>query len=360
MGWIPALGMALVLFCSACTHDLTGIREGGAGGAVRRLPASFTKPVSFSILQDYKKGEDLNQVALDFQLMKELGVTTWRGSFAWDDYEPALRKYDLEWLHRFVDLADRHGMKLRPYFGYTAPWAARGGTDKEYWNDPPAKLSDWKDFVSKMVTELSSHRNILSFEIYNEENVKLWWDGSAADYNAVLGQAASAIRTLAPRRQIIFGGMVYPDAEWVRQACATYGNRASFDILPFHAYPETWTPPALTLEKYLDQGYPGHFQGTFVPWVDTYCGRKPIWINEAGYATSPGKTEADQANWWARAFATFLADPRVEHIGIYQIKERQKGTTVIGESENYYLGITRPDRAEKTRLFHAEAADCPA
>ena len=81
--------------------------------------------------------------------------------------------------------------------------------------------------------------------------------------------------------------------------------------------------------------------------VDKGCARQPIWLNEVGFATAPGKTEKDQANWWARAFATFLADPRVEHLGIYQVRDRHPKTEVIGESENYYLGLTRSDRRKK-------------
>jgi hypothetical protein len=147
------------------------------------------------------------------------------------------------------------------------------------------------------------------------------------------------------------GGMVYPDAAWVKEACDEFGNGGNLDIIPFHAYPETWTEKNIVLENYLDQGYPNHFQGTFVPWADQYCGRKAIWINEAGYANTPGKTETDQANWWARAFATFLASPRIEHLGIYQIKERKHSETVIGGGENYYLGISRPDRTRKMAFF---------
>lgn len=346
--------VSLILFvATGCSHVSSTGQGAATGGGVTRgaKTGAFVKPVSFSILQDYIKGEDLRQVAMDFQLMKELGVTTWRGSFPWGDYEPVRGTYDLEWLHQFADLAAREEMKLRPYLGYTAPWAAKGGADQEAWNDPPARIGDWTRFVTSLTTAMARHGNILSYEIYNEENVKQWWDGSAGEYNAVLKEAATAIRKTAPQKQIIFGGMVYPDADWVKDACEKYGNGGNFDILPFHAYPETWTPKEISVENFLDQGYPGHFRNTFVPWADEFCGRKAIWINEAGYSTSPGKSETDQANWWARALATFLANPRVEHIGIYQIKERKKSETVIGDAENYYLGITRPDRTRKMAFF---------
>ena len=58
------------------------------------VAGAFTKEVSFAILQDYAKGHDLRDVERDFELMKELGVRTWRGSLGWDDYEPERDRYD--------------------------------------------------------------------------------------------------------------------------------------------------------------------------------------------------------------------------------------------------------------------------
>jgi polysaccharide biosynthesis protein PslG len=313
--------------------------------------SSFGKKVSFALLQDYPKGEDLDQVLRDFRLMKELGITTWRGSFSWIDYEPERGKFDLAWLRAFLDLALREGITLRPYLAYTPAWAAGGGGDKQVWNDPPRSLGDWSGFVSRIASETKGYRNIASFEIYNEENVKEWWDGKAGDYNKVLRAGAVAVKTVVPATQVIFGGMVYPDEKWVEAACIANGNAKSFDVLPFHAYPETWTPKNITVENYLDQGYTGFFLGKFIPTVDEKCARQPVWINEAGFATAPGKTEKEQANWWARAIATFLADPRVEHLGIYQVRDRKKSESVIGESENYYLGILRSDGHPKL-AFH--------
>ena len=100
------------------------------------------------------------------------------------------------------------------------------------------------------------------------------------------------------------------------------------------------------MENYLGPA----FRGGFVAEADRRCGRKPIWINETGFATTPGKSEKDQAEWWARAVATFLAEPRVEQIGIYEIKDQQPGTEVIGDTPNYYLGLIRRDAARSLPL----------
>jgi polysaccharide biosynthesis protein PslG len=309
------------------------------------VKGDFTKPVSFAILEDYDKGFDLSVVARDFALFRELGIPVWRGSFGWDDYEPEAGEMDLAWLEKFVGLADTMGISLRPYLGYTPAWAARPGKDDHAWNDPPRRLADWENFVTRLATRLREHSSIRSYEIYNEENVQLWWEGTSRDYAEVLERGAAAIRRADPDAQVLLGGMVWPDTEWLEAACR--GGGAPFDVMPFHAYPETWTPDSVTAENYLGDGY----REDFLPQADEQCGRKPIWINEAGFATTPGKSEEEQAEWWARAFATFLAAPRVEHIGIYEIRDQRQGTPVIGDAPNYYLGLIRTDGTPKL-AFH--------
>ena len=319
----------------------------GLACAPVRTPPPVTKPISFAVLEDYDKGTDLRIVARDFELFRELGVPAWRGSFGWDDYEPAAGAYDLAWLSTFAGLADSMGIALRPYLGYTPAWAARGGRDDEVWNDPPRTLVDWSRFVETVARTLARHPAVRSYEIYNEENVPLWWDGTAEEYAAVLRAGAAAVRRGDSNARVLLGGMVWPDLEWLEHACAgaSQGTPAGapFDVLPFHAYPETWTPDSVTVERYLEPGY----ARAFLPAADSVCGRRPIWINETGFATTPGKSERAQAEWWVRAFATFLAAPRVEHLGIYEIRDQRLDTPVIGDAPNYYLGLVRRDGTKK-------------
>jgi hypothetical protein len=306
-------------------------------------PSPHAKRITFSILEDYDKGEDLDEVARDFDLFAELGVTTWRGSFGWDDYEPTRGTYDFEWLHRFAALAAGRGITLRPYIGYTPAWAASGGTDGDVWNDPPKDLEAWSQFVRTLAAEMRRHTNVVSYEIYNEENVRQWWDGTPAAYRELLGRAEDAIHRGNPDVQVLLGGMVFADVEWVEAVCDDNGSGRKVDVIPFHAYPETWTPSGVTVETYLSSS----FEKDFAYATDAACGRKPLWINETGYATTPGRTEADQAYWWARAVATFAATPRIEHIGIYEIKDARPDRPVIGDAPNYHLGLTDVRRRKK-------------
>jgi polysaccharide biosynthesis protein PslG len=308
-----------------------------------------TKAVSFAVLEDYDKGADLGEIAKDFQLMKELGIDVLRCSVGWDDYEPAKGQYDFGWLKDFVRLAAEQGIKLRPYIGYTPRWAAAAGSgDGMDWNNPPADYLIWYRFVYQLAHTLRDYPNVLSYEIYNEQNAPLWWDGSIEQYKETLRHAALAIRAADPDAQVILGGFVLPDVDWLRSITQS-GHARYYDITTFHAYPETWTSSDVVVENYLDARY-----REFVRDNKRLGQAEPIWINEMGFAMTPGKSELDQANWWARAVSTFVADPYVEHIGVYEIKDLPLGKESIGDEKNHYLGLTRADRTKKL-AFHTVA-----
>jgi hypothetical protein len=310
-------------------------------------PTNVTKPISFAILEDYDKGDDLEDIALDFQLMNELEIDVLRCSLGWDDYEPTRGEYDFEWLEQFVALADEYGIKLRPYIAYTPEWAGAPGSDDGIaWNNPPARISDWYNFVYHLASALEDHPNVLSYEIYNEQNTALWWDGTRARYMATLRHGARAIRAADPDAQVLLGGFVFPDDDWLG-ALTQAGYDRYYQITPFHAYPETWTPPEVTVENYLGSQYHDHF----VPTNNELGGGEPIWINELGFATVPGTSEEQQANWWARAMSTFLAEPEIEHLGIYELKDLPEGEPAIGDEPNYHLGLTYPDRTPKLAFY---------
>ena len=297
------------------------------------------------VLEDYDKGADLGEVGRDFALMRELGASGWRGSFGWDDYEPAPGRYDFLWLARFAELARTHDLRLRPYLGYTPAWASRGGgPDGQVWNDPPRAATDFARFAARLATALRPSGRVASYEIYNEENARLWWEGSAAEYARLYREAAESLRAAVPGIAVLPGGLVWPDAEWLRTVCESDGAIAAAAV---HLYAETWTPDSVRLERAIrDLAAP-----EFLDVVDAPCRGAPVWANEIGFATTGGRTERDQADWWVRAIAGLAADPRVTLVGIYEIKDLAPGQAVIGEAENYHLGLTRADRTPKL-AFH--------
>jgi polysaccharide biosynthesis protein PslG len=344
LGGVLILGTLLVVACGltelalpATPAPRSTLRPAGQSSQ------QVTKPIEFALLEDYDKGADLAEIALDFQLLQELEVDKLRTSIGWDDYEPVRSQYDFAWLQDFVSLAAEYEIKLRPYIAYTAPWAGVPGTDEHYWNNPPANEQDWYNFVFALATALEPFPNVLSYEIYNEENDSLWWDGTVEQYHATLKHAAQAIRTADPDAAVILGGLVYPDDDWLR-ALVEAGGAQFYDVTPFHAYLETWSEPGAVVENYLTSD---SYRDYFLWWNNGVGQGEPIWINEMGFATTPGRSEEDQANWFARAVSTFLADPEVEQIGFYELKDLPRGSAVIGDSANYHLGISQVDRRPK-------------
>jgi hypothetical protein len=83
---LRSLILTLFLIATAC------------GPRAHLLPAP-EKRIQFSLLEDYDKGENLDQIVRDFDLFEELGVTVWRGSFGWDDYESTRGAYGFDRLH---------------------------------------------------------------------------------------------------------------------------------------------------------------------------------------------------------------------------------------------------------------------
>lgn len=316
----------------------------------RAEPAATLPPdakrVSFAILEDYEKGDDLNDVALDFALLNELEIDTMRTSIGWDNFEPVRGQYDFAWLEEFVRLADQYGIKLRPYIGYTPDWAGAPDSDGIVWNNPPGNYEDWYNFVYQLALTLRDYPNVLSYEIYNEMNLSLWWDGSIEQYQETLRYAAEAVRAADPDAQVIAGALSEPDYDWL-QGLTEAGLTRYYDILPVHAYPETWSDPNVVAENFLGIEYRSYF----LPHYKEHSEGEPIWVNEMGYASTPGRTEEDQSNWWARAVSTYLAEPEIEHIGVYEIKDLDPGVEAIGDDKNYYLGLTYRDRTKKAAFY---------
>ncbi len=325
----------LALLLVACTAPPAAPTLAPSQPAPPPLSMPEAKPVSFALLEDYDKGDDLAAIARDFALMQELGIDTLRTSIGWDDYEPEPGVYDFGWLRRFVALAGFYGIQLRPYLAYTPEWAgdeAPNGDDGSAWNNPPRDLQAWTDFVFAVGVSLRNAPNVRSYEIYNEENSEFWWDGSAEQYAATLHAAAKALRRADPDAEILLGGLTWPDDAWLA-ALAAQGAGADYDVTPFHAYPETWNEASV--EEYLDDAY----RTDFVAENAAGGADRPIWINEMGFATTPGRDEREQANWFARAASTFLADPHVEHIGFYEIRDLPRDSPALGDDANYYLGL---------------------
>jgi len=338
---ISARRLTAAASAAIITLILSGCRPGEVDLA-SAPPTAQPKQITLAIRDDYDKGHDLDEIAKDFALVTELGLDEMFVNIGWDDYEPEKDVYDFDWLHRFVDLAAEHGIKLRPYICYKPWWEGDGR-----WNSPPSDYQQWRDFCAKLGEEMKRHPNLLSFEIWLEENAEMWWTGDAPQYVTLLQHASETLRAADPRWQIALGGFTHPD-RWFLAECTESDIEILYDLVPLHCYNETWAQAPL--EDYFNPGY----TGPFLTILDEDGGGKPLWMSECGYSTMD-RTEEDQANYIARAVSYFLADPasdnRFSLFTYYELKDLPEGAAMIGDEHNYHFGLCRSDRTKKL-AFH--------
>lgn len=331
------LTMALVLTASPILPPSI------AGAQTRDLSEDLPSiEVFFSTNEDYDiayygTSSGLEEVEKDFQLIKEMGVDTLRISISWSNYEPLPGVFrHLSWLHDFVDLADEYGITLMPYFCYAPSWATANGR----WNGPPRDLDRWYRFVYRIVDEFKDQ--IDTWEIWNEQDIREWWDGNLNDYAQLLRVGAQAVRDAQPEATVIMGGLTQPNPFYVGRLI-DLGLAEAFDVAPVHMYAESWT--RRRVDDYLTR---------FDEMADVLQTRgygQPLWINEMGYPTVDGRTEEDQANFIRRAVATLMATGHIEMISWYEVKDLRPDIGVIGDHFNYHLGLSDIHRNKKLGFY---------
>lgn len=319
-----------------------------AGPALAGAQAGEAFTITFSTNEDYDTSayataDGLVEVEEDFKLVKALGLDKLRVSFSWSNYEPIRGRFaNLEWLHQFVDLAEAYGIELMPYFCYAPGWATPYGD----WNEPPANLDDWYNYVYHMVSEFKDQIDI--WEIWNEQDMSMWFTGTPDEFAQVLETGARAVRDADPDALVLMGGITAPDEKYV-EYMLDKGLSSSFDVVPVHSYHESWS--SATVESYLTSwGSP--FNDIKQLLLAKGDGQE-VWVNEIGYPTIGGRTEEDQASFIRRAVATLMSTEAVTLISWYEIKDlpRDFHLGVIGDENNYHLGLTHVDRTPKLAFY---------
>lgn len=304
--------------------------------------------IVFSTNEDYDTSayateEGLKEVEQDFQLVKELGLSRLRVSFSWSNYQPSPGQFaNLDWLHDFVDLAAEYDITLMPYLCYGASWATEHGE----WNDPPKDYQYWYDYVYRMVSEFKDKIDI--WELWNEQDHHMWWTGTIEEFAKLLEVGAQAVRDANPDATVVMGGITSPNTGYVERLLEL-GASEHFDVLPVHSYHESWNSAAV--ESYITR-----WGSPFNAIADLLAEKgdsQPIWMNEIGYPTVDGKTEEDQASFIRRAVATLLATEDISLISWYEIKDLPIDfhLGVIGDSNNYHLGLTDTERNKKLGFY---------
>jgi polysaccharide biosynthesis protein PslG len=130
-----------------------------------------------------------------------------------------------------VDQAQAYGLRvLVPLVG-TPPWAGSA------WNAPPR---DPETYAAAIGYLAARYPQVSAWEIWNEENIPRFWQGTVGQYVSLLRDAYAAVKEANPAALVVFGGTAHTDVGWIR-SCYQAGARGYFDVMATHPYPRIHT-----------------------------------------------------------------------------------------------------------------------
>jgi hypothetical protein len=266
--------------------------------------------------------------------MERGGVQTVRFLIRRTQLEPARGQYDWSVVDAMAAGAAEHGIDLLPFVYGSPEWV---GAEQHPPLASPAERDDWTRLLTALVQRYGpggefwagaeAARPIRRWQIWNEPNFNLYWEGepSPRDYAKLLSISADAIRAVDPRAKIMLAGVarVRLGMDWWRfleQLYLVPGVKRDFDAVALHPY----SPGTRVLGEYVE----------LARHIMRGAGdrRTPLAITEVGWASDgePGAPlvvgEQAQARLLRQSFA-FLERPdtgwRISDINWYAWRDTQ-------------------------------------
>jgi hypothetical protein len=217
----------------------------------------------------------------DAILLKRLGVpgvryfVDWRSMRRTDDWGVVWKQMD-----SILEAAQHAGIDVLPVLVVAPEYAVKNVDGEEM---DRARIPDdqsWRDFV-RAVGERYRGR-IKHWEIWNEANVKGFWNGSSEEYAVKLDAAYEILKKIDRANIIVSAGTSGVDVDWVKQLLSKTDR---FDALAVHTYRST--PPEVG--SVLARHYGGKSLDKDIQSLRAILSNdKPIWITETGLNTRKG------------------------------------------------------------------------
>lgn len=160
-----------------------------------------------------------------------------KGEFKWDNLDGAL-----------ANAASKGMTDILMVLGTTPEWAVKKGAvekGKDHYPQPgaasaPANLADWDDWVTAVVTRYKGR--ISSYEIWNEANLKNFYDGTPEELAEMTARAYKIIKAADPEALVVSASPALRlsarfDAFYPTYLAALAKADWPVDVLSLHAYP---------------------------------------------------------------------------------------------------------------------------
>jgi len=315
--------------------------------------AYYNMPVG--LCEDYPEETTTMQIIRnDFEFLKKHNIKFMRISFGWDAIEEKEGTYNWLFWDDFVKMAvDEYGITLVPYICYVPLWASSNPKDTLYfWNYPPKDNKAYGDFIKTLVNRYKDR--IKTWELWNEPDIWIYWQGNRKQFVDFLKVAAEAVREADPTAKIVFPGIAY-DPEFIKDIFKNWGMSKYFDIINMHNYYETWhRNPIEQITNYINEVHD-------VVWK--YGNNQPLWIAEVGYSTFRKDARVSdsysayynyehspeyQAIQLFKTLTLIASTEKISAVAWYEIKDLPPSENVIGDNDNNrYLGVAYSDYKAK-------------
>ncbi len=170
----------------------------------------------------------------------------WDAKVMWRDLEPAKGEWNFTLLDRYVDEAQRRGVKVLLTLGQSPQWAAlRPDAPSPYGagaSSEPRSMADWRNYVSTLAQRYKGR--IHAYELWNEVNLQQFWAGDYATLAELERVTVDAVKTADPSATVL-SASVQGGAFRQLEAYFQAGGGKYADGIGYHFYAPTEEPEVL-------------------------------------------------------------------------------------------------------------------
>ncbi len=302
----------------------------------------------------------------------------------WLDAQPSAGAPDFTLFDAIVDGALARGLTVLGVIGYTPAWASQGDMMGDgSVNDVPV-AGTYDAFVAATVSHFQGR--ITHYELWNEPNLDVFFEGTVDDYNTlILGPGAAALRANCGDCRVVAPGLASIAGEYADWLDAVLtAHEPDIDIVSGHIYagfPGDETGAGSTSDSFfnkldahrvLETGGSVIYEGppSFFEVMQKHQVQKPFWLTETGQSATLGDTkeEATQTLYYRRVLEAMLSRPQWQATLFYEAFDVpgsgyewgavvEDGSRAAGYAEKPVMDFLRYTTA-KQPLFGGNGADC--
>jgi polysaccharide biosynthesis protein PslG len=239
-------------------------------------------------------------------------VRLWDSGVTWGQVERRKGQYWWNGLDRAVGAANSQGAQILYVLGSTPTWAASDRSQGTYPNrgaaSNPRSLTDWKRWVTAVVTR---HGNSIdAYQIWNEANLRTFWQGTPAQMARLTLAAKRIIRQLDPTATVVAASSTVRLSSAFERFFPAYLKQLRkrgwpVDAFAIHTYGPSTATPALRA-KYVAKARKA-LRAERAP-------ARPLWDTEVNYGIKgPGPRYPDRDIGGTRA-AIYVAQTYLDSI----------------------------------------------